>query len=604
MGEGLRAGKVMGLQEAKCSPLTRLVITLEVTSNRWNKTLLLSSLPIFRFLTGRWRCGSSFLNGEDLSDVWIGLYKVIVNPPKFQRKSAKPLQPFNPIPVGREGLEGASKSFGDYCHPAGFNGNWKKVLLNEAQLVDKPLIDVLEFKVSNERLIEMKEMIVGELERVEDIFSIHALLVKEGFRSIKAIPAGGRWVLLKGRTSDDLIDVQRVGSWSSKIFKSFRPYSTSFSYQERIAWVKCIGVPAQAWSEEFFRLLANSLGSFVKLDNDTKEMNRLNVGGFFVLMKGGSVVDSSQKVKVDDHVVSVRLIEAVGDYVIGGLEGGSYHLSLNSKVNHGLLDSVNSDLHSWQDRDSCWGEHILLEDEEDDEVADSLVNETNPHLATVQNLAILDGLASVPVKDNREVFNPLLPYPPVLLPILEDSLPSKRCSQGVMPFLVQNDEALSDYARLEEVMAGNVSDVAVPFINVEGLDKNIPLVGSIDITTVNKISREDVGHSLVGSLKELEEGIGLDLNSHSKNKSSLGDFCALQLVNNKACKKGMKKKHFRNSIFKVGSGSKSGVIVQDSIEACLAIGNQARNSRGNLKKGKSKFFMPPCPATRSVNWRS
>ncbi|CAL0320037.1 unnamed protein product [Lupinus luteus] len=53
----------------------------------------------------------------------------------------------------------------------------------------------------------LEGFVIGEFQRVEDIFSIKDIMAKEGFLLVKAIPVGGRCVLLKGSIEGDIQDV-------------------------------------------------------------------------------------------------------------------------------------------------------------------------------------------------------------------------------------------------------------------------------------------------------------------------------------------------------------------------------------------------------------
>ncbi|OIV92346.1 hypothetical protein TanjilG_10556, partial [Lupinus angustifolius] len=288
--------------------------------------------------------------------------------------------------------------------------------------------------------------LVGELERVENIFSIQKIMAKEGYLSVKTIPTGGRWVLLKGN-SDELLDIQKERNWSYPMFKSFCPWSQSFKVNERLMWVKCFGVPIQAWSEEFFRLIAAPLGTFVMLDDATREMNRLDVGGFLVLTDLVCSVDLSQKVRVDGVEFIVRLVESFEVHSLGCLEVGSCSSRISSSWNQVAEVHGDSDFESWQDRDSCWGENILM-NEEDDEVADSLVNELSIHHKVNCNpLSSSNILAFSPVVSAPEGPPALAPIP---LPILESSLSNQSCGQKVLPSSDCCEVDVSEGERLEK----------------------------------------------------------------------------------------------------------------------------------------------------------
>lgn len=89
-----------------------------------------------------------------------------------------------------------------------------------------------------------------------------------------------------------------------------RPRDRNFVPPERLVWVDVEGLPLRVWSKEAFRKILAKWGSIVHIDDALGEdvyKNRI-----CVLTNFQNIIFDVLKVKVDDHVFSVRIKEAPG----------------------------------------------------------------------------------------------------------------------------------------------------------------------------------------------------------------------------------------------------------------------------------------------------
>ncbi|OIW09670.1 hypothetical protein TanjilG_11057 [Lupinus angustifolius] len=367
-----------------------------------------------------------------LSNIWIGLYKISINTPRFQRQGLKSWvnnMPFSVIPEVEKGVailgRGGSIPIGNASH-------WKQALLNEAQSIPSSSRDLgeglLEFKVKPKFIDKLQKAVLGELVRVEDIFNVQALLAKEGFLSSKATHVG-------------------------------------------------------------------SLGLFVKLDAGTRDMARLDSGG------------------------------------------GYCHSRFISRKNQMAEVPGVSDLESWQDRNSCWGKHKLM-DVIDDDVVESFVNENNW------------------VGDS-------VPIPTPNLKGFVDSVP--------LPGLSQNDDCVapvSDDLRVEELGYGRV----------DGLIPKEVTVASLSVAKSVGVGPKSCVQSLRKS-KPKSKGSKVQ----SDGGSPLGLPSCIP-----ASMEGKNSKVFGKSLFEVGSTSKVNAIVcgKEGVLDCrevVSVSNAGVSHKGKLK---------------------
>lgn len=77
----------------------------------------------------------------------------------------------------------------------------------------------------------------------------------------------------------------------------------------RASWFRVYGIPAHAWNTEFFALLANSLGTFICLDDNFVFAMNMNVSRIRVRVPFSSNEAESLRVAIDDKTYKLFLKE-------------------------------------------------------------------------------------------------------------------------------------------------------------------------------------------------------------------------------------------------------------------------------------------------------
>ncbi|KAK7274642.1 hypothetical protein RIF29_15738 [Crotalaria pallida] len=95
---------------------------------------------------------------------------------------------------------------------------------------------------------------------------------------------------------------------ASKIF-SLRKDSSLLIPKERFVWVLLLVVPLHAWKEDLFRLLVETSGVFVKTDAASLKKERMDRVRVLISTSFLSKIDSSVKVRIDDLVMEIRILE-------------------------------------------------------------------------------------------------------------------------------------------------------------------------------------------------------------------------------------------------------------------------------------------------------
>ncbi|KAK7291160.1 hypothetical protein RIF29_06084 [Crotalaria pallida] len=213
---------------------------------------------------------------------------------------------------------------------------------------------------------------------------------KEGFFSIKSIPMGGNWVLLKGEDSNEIPDLLvKEKAWIEAWFSEIDRWSPQFKIKERLTWVLCFGVPIHMWTEKSLSQMFNSVGNFITLDTATQNRKRLDVARGLISTNSLEKIDKVVKMKVGREVYTVSLMEDK----VGGTSPCGEEVTASESVDS---DSDDED-HSFMDSDGDWDAQIggTGSDEEEEvdreNVSDSLVQGTSaaPYVSDVRKLEVI-----------------------------------------------------------------------------------------------------------------------------------------------------------------------------------------------------------------------
>ncbi|CAL0303185.1 unnamed protein product [Lupinus luteus] len=258
---------------------------------------------------------------EDLYNVWIDLFKVFVSIPKFQRGEGEANWNNRIVDDARTG-DGSSanprlgRKDGQALGKMEFSsdGNWKNTLLRGLK-VGYPTAPV-------------KDKVSEWLSR-ERCFLVEVVLL------------GGKKVLLKENVEDDVLDLLKDGKeLRDSMFQSVLKWSPQILPKDRMVWIKVVDL--------------------------TSKKKRLDVGFFLVATFVFSRIESKVDVKVDGTVLETLLLE---DSVYWLLEVSNQRwlLSVRGKETNGE-DLDGFEVRLWLGEGSCWGEHVVG-GEEDDEVS-------------------------------------------------------------------------------------------------------------------------------------------------------------------------------------------------------------------------------------------
>ncbi|MCH90768.1 DUF4283 domain protein, partial [Trifolium medium] len=183
----------------------------------------------------------------------------------------------------------------------------------------QPKTEVIwEVEVEDEVMAKLGGAYVGYLSVDKDPITFQNQLRMEGFVSIKVCALGYLKILLwSDKVGEAKEVVESVGWWCS-MFERVVPWSPDLISNQRVAWLKCYGVPVHAWGTDLFRSLAFKFGRFVDVDDNTKQMQRCDFARVKVVTGVTKLIDSFMVVKVQGQRFDIRVMEENGGWTEEG----------------------------------------------------------------------------------------------------------------------------------------------------------------------------------------------------------------------------------------------------------------------------------------------
>ncbi|XP_058726177.1 uncharacterized protein LOC131597499 [Vicia villosa] len=130
---------------------------------------------------------------------------------------------------------------------------------------------------------QWKKAFVGEVLFSSESFNIQTHLEVKGISVVKVCPIGANLFLLEETAEGMILYLISEGSsrWK-QWFRSIRPWRTSDVDSVRLAWIHVHGIPCHAWCFEFFGKIANYIGTFVSVDENTMKGSNRDITRFMV----------------------------------------------------------------------------------------------------------------------------------------------------------------------------------------------------------------------------------------------------------------------------------------------------------------------------------
>ncbi|KAK8585589.1 hypothetical protein V6N13_050566 [Hibiscus sabdariffa] len=125
--------------------------------------------------------------------------------------------------------------------------------------------------VENEDLWNLRRCLVGVMDMVCSVSSIHSMLLKWGLGDINVQRLGAKMYLLT-ITDEELSQMLEDVNWSylKEIFSDVIPWSEKTSYSVRATWLEIRGLPLHCWNSVSLKKVADLWGVFEALGKNDK----------------------------------------------------------------------------------------------------------------------------------------------------------------------------------------------------------------------------------------------------------------------------------------------------------------------------------------------
>ncbi|GAU51063.1 hypothetical protein TSUD_300050 [Trifolium subterraneum] len=245
---------------------------------------------------------------EKLRDVWFGTYKVWANVARFEKEGGS-YRNFN-----REN----QRSFSERGTTTGKDLKHKEALEKPRKTWKGRLRDEkgkrdwrgLTLETLEEDRAWAKKGLVGIVNHVDDVPSLQQKILDVGISTVKIIPMGGGKVFIHPVEDGDLRELIKDADeffnlWFVKI-KEWKPKETTL---DRAVWIRVYGVPIHASKEEYFKLMVESLGEVIIVDEETYHKRRFDYARVLIRTLSSLYINQIDKVKIDESFFVIRILE-------------------------------------------------------------------------------------------------------------------------------------------------------------------------------------------------------------------------------------------------------------------------------------------------------
>lgn len=236
-----------------------------------------------------------------LDNIIIGAKKIHVNLPRFQRdwNEVKRVLPtyqkqkkyaYQPKVQTKWQKEGEGSKGGDrkdivsYANAVKY-GRRQTIPPEKPKVVYYRKSNIVElcYNVSEEDMRRCNNMYVGVVKTPSSTHSVQERFSMQGFFSIKVTPLGANKVLLEEMDEGIIQDlISDANEWIHEKFDDIRGWSPAKTDNERVVWVRCHGIPAHAWKEDFFSRLASKFSVFLGVNENTRKKTSMDTWQEFV----------------------------------------------------------------------------------------------------------------------------------------------------------------------------------------------------------------------------------------------------------------------------------------------------------------------------------
>ncbi|KAG4909852.1 hypothetical protein JHK87_055968 [Glycine soja] len=182
-------------------------------------------------------------------------------------------------------------------------------------------------------------------------------------------------VLISGIDEEKIKEMDKnsnEGMW--EVFGVIEKWPLDLYTENRMAWLRCYGVPLHTWNEQCFEQSVGLVGRYIEMDSTTIDINRVEYAKIWVLVLSQNPVIKSTRVKINgrdksskhsDIGMEVRSKQSKwdkglddGDHsaeVFGGGQRQQHHRALQCMDHDMPLVQYSKNIIQWSNQESKWG---------------------------------------------------------------------------------------------------------------------------------------------------------------------------------------------------------------------------------------------------------
>ncbi|GKU91159.1 hypothetical protein SLEP1_g5069 [Rubroshorea leprosula] len=168
----------------------------------------------------------------------------------------------------------------------------------------------IEFNTNSEDEKWLEGCYVGIAHSVEMVRNLQEKFYMEGYFWCRLRAMGGKLVLLDSDDKEELKDlVELAPEWLAQWFESVKLWTPDMVATERFAWIRCQGVPLNAWKSDFFEKMSWPWGKFICLDDSTSKKRRFDIARFLISTPSMNSISITRQVKINGSLFNIKFSE-------------------------------------------------------------------------------------------------------------------------------------------------------------------------------------------------------------------------------------------------------------------------------------------------------
>ncbi|GLU22241.1 hypothetical protein SLE2022_383310 [Rubroshorea leprosula] len=168
----------------------------------------------------------------------------------------------------------------------------------------------LDYNVKEEEYSWLEGCYVGKVHSVEMVRNLQEKFYMEGYFSCRIRAMGGKLVLLDCDDKEELKDlVEMASDWLEQWFEEVSPWTPEKVASERFVWIRCQGVPLNAWNSEFFAEMSCAWGKFIYVDDSTSQKRRFDIGRFLISTPIMGTISVRRSIRINGSIYNIKFTE-------------------------------------------------------------------------------------------------------------------------------------------------------------------------------------------------------------------------------------------------------------------------------------------------------